>query len=146
FLRTMMTFRTSMRTSRWTKKRWRSSARPDVLAGLIDAKKKAPSGAFFLTYTTTAAEAAEKYSGLDTQAFVALLELRHTATAVDQRLRATGPGRVGVRIDVELQRRAFFAPGGAGHVLGAVCHDDLDHVVVGMDVGLHHSVLILLFA
>ena len=52
-------------------------------------------------------------------------------------LRAAGPGRMGVRVDVEVQRRALLAVGRAGHELDAVGHDDLDHVVVGVDVGLH---------
>src|SRR5690606_5718453 len=59
-------------------------------------------------------------NALDAQAFVALLELRDATAAVNQRLRATGPCRVGVRVDVELQGCTFFAPGGAGRIFGAV--------------------------
>ena len=42
-----------------------------------------------------------------------------------------------LRVDVELHHVAFLAPGRAGVELGAIGHDDLDGVVVGMDVGLH---------
>src|SRR6185437_15625138 len=77
--------------------------------------------------------------GSDAEAFVALLELRQAAAAVEQRLRAAGPGRVGRRIDVEVHRVAFLAPGRARLVFGAVSHDDLDDVVVGMDIGLHRT-------
>ena len=48
---------------------------------------------------------------------------------------AAGPGRVRGRIDVELQRVAFLAPGGAGLEDGAVGHLHLDHVVIGVGIG-----------
>src|SRR5690606_34184623 len=40
-------------------------------------------------------------------------------------------------IDVESKRVAFLAPGGASFEHGAVSHLHLDHVVVGMRIGLH---------
>ena len=66
-----------------------------------------------------------------------LLEAREAAAAVEQMLLAAGPGRVRLRVDVELQLVARLAPGGAGGELGSVGHDDLDGVIVGMDVGFH---------
>src|SRR6185312_5594767 len=75
--------------------------------------------------------------GSDAEAFVALLELGQAAAAVEQRLLAAGPGRMRGRVDVEVQRVTLLAPGRAGLVLGAVGHDDLDRVVVGMRIGFH---------
>ncbi len=42
-----------------------------------------------------------------------LVELRQLPTGVDQLMRPTSPGRVRRRIDIELQRVAWFAPSGA---------------------------------
>src|SRR5262245_60868406 len=66
-----------------------------------------------------------------------LLETRQPAAAVEQLLLAAGPGRVRLRVDVEMQRVARFAPGGTGRVLGPIGHDDLDGVVFGVNIGLH---------
>src|SRR5689334_13806398 len=66
-----------------------------------------------------------------------LLEPRHAAAAVEQVLLAAGPGRVRLRVDVEVQRVASLAPGGAGGEFAAVGHLHRDGVVVGMDIGLH---------
>ena len=55
-----------------------------------------------------------------------LLESRQSAAAVDQMLLAAGPGRVRLRIDVEMQRIARLAPGRARGEFGAVGHDHLD--------------------
>ena len=69
------------------------------------------------------------------------LKRRDAAAAVEQLARAAGPGRVGLGVDVELQRVARFAVGRAGLVLGAVRHHHGDHVVVGVDVFLHRRCL-----
>src|SRR5919107_523745 len=66
-----------------------------------------------------------------------LLEAREAAAAIEQMLLAAGPGRVRLRVDIELQLVARLAPRGAGGEFGAVGHDDLDGVIVRMDVGLH---------
>src|SRR5581483_869192 len=66
-----------------------------------------------------------------------LLEARDTAATIDELLAAAGPGRVRLRIDVEMHRVAFLAPGGAGGEFGPIGHDDLDGVIVRMNVGLH---------
>src|SRR5258708_5341541 len=55
-----------------------------------------------------------------------LLEARHAAAAIDQMLLAPGPGRVRLRIDVEMHDIAILAPGRAGGEFAAICHDDLD--------------------
>ena len=70
-----------------------------------------------------------------------VVEAGQTAAAIEQLLGATGPSRVRVRVDVELHRVAVLAPGGAGLELGAIGHDDLDRVVIGMNLGLHGPVL-----
>ena len=67
----------------------------------------------------------------------AAVEARQSAAAIDELLRSAGPSGMRVGIDVQLQRRALFAIGRAGHELDAVGHDDLDHVVVGMNVRFH---------
>src|SRR5207248_1575320 len=56
-----------------------------------------------------------------------LLEARDAAAAIHQLGVAAGPGRVRLRVDVEVQRVACLAPGGAGLVLGSVGHHDLNH-------------------
>src|SRR3954470_15131387 len=71
------------------------------------------------------------------QAAEALVEARHLAAAVDHAVVAAGPGRMDLGIDVELEGVARLAPGGAGLEHGAVGHLHLDHVVIGMGVGLH---------
>src|SRR5271157_897432 len=75
----------------------------------------------------------------DAKAGEAAVEARQAAAAIEQLGRAPGPGRVGVRIDVEIERRALFAIGRTGHELDAVRHDDLDHVIVGVDIGFHRT-------
>ncbi len=44
-------------------------------------------------------------------------------------------------IDFERHRVALFAPGRARLVFGAVGHLDVDHVILGMRVGLHVMLL-----
>src|ERR1700676_2316508 len=66
-----------------------------------------------------------------------LVEARQAAAAVEQVLLAAGPGRVRLRVDIEMQRIARLAPGGPGGELGAVGHDHFDGVVGGMGVGFH---------
>src|SRR5690606_30985880 len=73
---------------------------------------------------------------LQRQAAETLVELSHAAALIDL-ARAASPRRVAGRIDVERQRVAFAAPGGARLEHGAVGHLHLDHVVVGVNVGLH---------
>src|SRR5690606_23590846 len=73
---------------------------------------------------------------LQRQAAEALIELSHAATLIDL-ARTASPRRVAGRIDVQRQRVAFAAPGGARLEHGAVGHLHLDHVVVGVNVGLH---------
>src|SRR5712672_1229315 len=63
-----------------------------------------------------------------------LLEARHAAAAIDQMLLAAGPGRVRLRVDVEMHDIAILAPGRAGGEFAAVGHDDLDGVVVRVDI------------
>src|SRR5215216_2845011 len=66
-----------------------------------------------------------------------LLEARHTAAAVEELLRAAGPGRVRPGVDIEVQLVAFLAPGGAGLVLGPVGHHDRNHMIIRMNFGFH---------
>src|SRR5690606_18595821 len=73
---------------------------------------------------------------LQRQAAETLVELSHAAALIDL-ARAASPRRVAGRIDVECQRVAFAAPGGARLEHGAVGHLHLDHVVIGMGIGLH---------
>jgi hypothetical protein len=55
-------------------------------------------------------------------------------------LLAAGPGRVRLRVDVEMHDIAFLAPGGAGGEFAAIRHHDLDGVVVGVNILLHGAV------
>src|SRR3954470_21088196 len=71
------------------------------------------------------------------QAAEALVEARHLAAAVEHSVVAARPGRMDLVVDVELEGVALLAPGGAGLEHGAVGHLHLDHVVIGMGVGLH---------
>src|SRR5690554_4187109 len=133
-----MTSRTSMPTLKLMKTRWQSSALADQCCNrgillecrdfsIANNKKTRHWAGFFVSGLAV----------LDAEAFVALLELRNAAATVHQRLRRTGPGRMGGRVDVEVHRVALLAPGGAGEVLGAIGHHDFDGVVVWMDIGLH---------
>src|SRR5215468_9383769 len=78
---------------------------------------------------------------LEAEAGELLFEAGHAPGAIHDLLLTAGPGRMRLRIDVEAQRVALLAPGGAGGELGSVGHDDLDGVVVGVGVGLHKSIL-----
>src|SRR5215472_230629 len=71
----------------------------------------------------------------DTREF--LLEPRKPPAAVDQLLLTAGPGRMRLRVDVEVQRVALLAPRAASGELGAVGHHHLDGVIVRMQVGFH---------
>src|SRR3979409_756075 len=66
-----------------------------------------------------------------------LLEARNAATAVEQLLRAAGPGRVRLGVDVEVELVAFLAPGGAGQVLGPVGHHDRNRMIIRVNFGFH---------
>lgn len=48
---------------------------------------------------------------LDAKIAETVFELGDTATAVNQSLRTTGPCWVSGRVDIEIHRIAFFAPG-----------------------------------
>src|SRR5580704_10108804 len=76
---------------------------------------------------------------LDAEPGEFLLEARQAAATVDQLLRAAGPGRVRLRVDVETHGVAGLAPGRAREELGAVGHDDLDGMITGVGLGLHGS-------
>src|SRR6478672_8139062 len=69
----------------------------------------------------------------------ALVEARDLAAGVEQLLVAAGPCRMHLRVDVEVHGVAFLAPGRADLELGAVGHLDVDHVIIGVDTGLHVS-------
>src|SRR3954471_16635501 len=69
-----------------------------------------------------------------------LLEPRQARTAVKQLLLAAGPGRVRLRVDVEIHDIALLAPGRAGDEFGAVGHHNLDAVIVRMNLGFHRPV------
>ena len=71
------------------------------------------------------------------EAFEFLVEARQAAAAIQQLLLAAGPGRVRLRIDIEVQRIAGLAPGRPRGEFGAVGHEDFDGVVVGVDIGFH---------
>ncbi len=75
---------------------------------------------------------------LDAEVGEALVEARHLAAAVDDPV-LTGPGRMGLRIDLEPQNVTRVAPGRLGLVFGAVGHHDSDFVIIGMDISLHFS-------
>src|SRR4051794_9949865 len=67
----------------------------------------------------------------------ALVEAGDLAAAVEQLLVAAGPRRVDGRVDLEVQGVALLAPGRTGLELGAVGQLDGDHVIFGVDTGLH---------
>src|SRR5262245_44407822 len=77
---------------------------------------------------------------LEAEAGELLLEAGAPPGAVHDLLLAACQGRVRLRVDVETQRVTLLAPSGAGGELGAVRHDHLDGVVVGMSIGFHGAV------
>src|SRR5262249_48958835 len=68
-----------------------------------------------------------------------LLEPREPPAAVHQLLLTASPGRMRLRVDVEVQGVAFLAPGAAGGEFAAVGHHHLDGVIVRVQVGFHGS-------
>src|SRR5882757_10781597 len=66
-----------------------------------------------------------------------LLEPRHAAAAVQDLLRAAGPGRVRLGVDVEVQLVAFLAPGGTGLVLRTIRHYDRNRMIIRVNFGFH---------
>src|SRR5581483_4737129 len=64
-------------------------------------------------------------------------EAREPSAAVDELLLTAGPGRVRLRVDLELHRVARLAPGRARRVFGAIRHDDFDRMIVGVNPVLH---------
>src|SRR5271166_887102 len=73
---------------------------------------------------------------LDAEACELLVELRDLTAGVHQALHA-GPGRMGLRIDIQAQRVAFLAHAGTGLELRPIGHDDVDLVVLRVDARLH---------
>lgn len=69
--------------------------------------------------------------------FKTLLEAAQAATAVNQVLLATGPGRVRRRVDVQGQLLAGFAPCRAGFVARAVVQHDSYEMIFGVDALFH---------
>src|SRR3954451_21679762 len=72
----------------------------------------------------------------ESQSAEALVEARDLA-AFRNLASSANPGRMDLGIDVEVKRVAFLAPGRTDLELGAVGHFDVDHVVVGVNTGLH---------
>src|SRR5262249_32361960 len=66
-----------------------------------------------------------------------LLEAREPAATVEQLLMAAGPGRMRLRVDVEMQDVALLAPRRAGGEFRAVGHLDRDRMVVRVGILLH---------
>src|ERR1700743_3885151 len=81
--------------------------------------------------------AALKRSVLLEEARNLLLEARDAAAAVQELLGAAGPGRVRLRVDIEVQLVAFLAPGRAGLVLGAVGHHDRNCMIIRVNFIFH---------
>ena len=65
------------------------------------------------------------------------MKARHAPAAVEHVLLTAGPGRMRLRVDVEMQRVARLAPGAPGGEFGAVGHHHLDEVIIGMGIGFH---------
>ena len=76
-------------------------------------------------------------SGFEAESAEPFVELGNLAAGINQPSRTARPRRVRLGIDVECQRVAFAAPGGARFKTGTICHDDSDCVVVGMKVFFH---------
>src|SRR5205823_916060 len=70
----------------------------------------------------------------------AVLEALHAAAAVDA-LAHAGPGRMGLRIDIQAHLRAFLAPGRLRLERRAVGHHHRDLVVVGVGLLFHRLLL-----
>src|SRR5579863_2231225 len=68
-----------------------------------------------------------------------LVETGELAAAVDQPLLAARPGRMGLRIDLKVQRVAGFAIGRARLVARTIRHHNGDLVVVRVDAVLHRA-------
>ena len=62
------------------------------------------------------------------------VEARDAAATVQQLLVAAGPGRVRLRIDIQVQGCDFLPVGGARAVGGAIDHHHIDEVVAKIDL------------
>ena len=94
--------------------------------------KKHPNGCFLRTSI--------ELELADLKILKAALELTKLTTGVHQTM-YTCPCWMGLGINIERQLVTFAAIGGAGHKFGAIGHDDLDRVIMGMNIGFHGSVL-----
>src|SRR5262249_61667205 len=63
-----------------------------------------------------------------------LLEAGRAPAAIDQVAIASGPGRMGLGVDVEGERVPLLTIGRVGFELGAVRHRHLDAMIVGMKI------------
>jgi hypothetical protein len=77
--------------------------------------------------------------GSEAEAAETLVELGNATTAVHKLLVAARPCRMGLGVDFKVHDGAFRTPGGAGFVFGAIGHDHLDRVIIGMDISLHDN-------
>src|SRR4051794_3225031 len=105
-----------------------------TLMGLCQTKTPRQTGAFCISGLERRYETP---SVLLEEARKLLLEARHATAAVEQLLRAAGPGRVRLGVDIEVQLVAFLAPGGAGLVLGPVGHHDRNRMIIRVNFGFH---------
>src|SRR5918997_958199 len=71
------------------------------------------------------------------QSAEALVEAGDLAAGVQHARLAAGPRRVDAGVDVEVERVALVAVGRARLIFRPVGHFDGDHVIIGMDAGLH---------
>lgn len=71
------------------------------------------------------------------EAFELSLELADASAAVHDLLVASGPGRMRLRIDVELQLLPFLPIGGKGLKLRAVGHHNRNLVIIGVNIFFH---------
>ena len=60
-----------------------------------------------------------------------------TESAMAELLAAAGPGRMRLRVDIQMHCIARLAPGRARGELSAIGHHNLDGVIFRMRVGLH---------
>ena len=73
-----------------------------------------------------------------TEIRVTLIEFGDLSASIDQPV-LSGPGWMGLRIDVEAQRVAWLSPSGAGDKGRAIRHLDGDLMVIGVNFFFHHS-------
>ena len=69
-----------------------------------------------------------------------LLKARNASATVKNGLGAAGPRRMGLGINIQRQRIAILAIGRTGHKFAAICHHNIDGVIIRVNAFFHRKI------